>query len=288
MKINGPILAAVLFGVLLVGWGVYSTHPLGTGDVPTEASRTDTDTDNDGVADWEEKIVGLDPTKSDSDGDGVSDGESLARARAVLRGETTNGTTTGTSDASLSKTDILARELIGAYIQAKQFGDYDPALFQEIVSVSAQNQFDVVLIKHTHQSLHIVEPTEATADAYVHEVRALLEPLTKIPEYELETYGRAVTTQNTGDYATLADNARIYTHAVDELIRVSVPRDAADTHLMLVNGLSAFAHALTLLSESTEDPAEAFSAIKLLLESEEQVRAAFAGISVYQVVHTEL
>lgn len=288
MKINGPILAAVLFGVLLVGWGVYSTHPLGTGDVPTEASRTDTDTDNDGVADWEEKIVGLDPTKSDSDGDGVSDGESLARARAVLRGETTNGTTTGTSDASLSKTDILARELIGAYIQAKQFGGYDPALFQEIVSISAQNQFDVVLTKHTLQSLHIVEPTEATADTYVHEVRALLEPLTKIPEYELETYGRAVTTQNTDDYTTLADNARIYTHAGDELLRVSVPRDATDTHLMLVNGLGAFAHALSLLSESTEDPAEAFSAIKLLLESEEQVRAAFAGISVYQAVHTEL
>jgi len=288
MKINGPILAAVLFGVLLVGWGVYSTQSWSTEGAGAETIRTDTDTDNDGVADWEEKIVGLDPTKSDSDGDGVPDGESLARARAILRGETTNGTSAGTSDTSLSKTDILARELIGAYIQAKQFGDYDPALFQEIVSVSAQNQFDVVLTKHTLESLRIVESTEATADTYVHEVRALLEPLTKIPEYELETYGRAVTTQNTDDYATLADNARIYTHAADELLHVSVPRDATDTHLMLVNGLGAFAHALSLLSESTEDPAEAFSAIKLLLESEEQVRAAFAGISVYQVVHTEL
>lgn len=288
MKINGPILAAVLFGVLLIGWGLYTTRSDKTPSTVIETPRTDTDTDADGIPDWEELILGLDPRNADSDGDGIPDNESLARARALLRGESQSTEEGSASLESLTRTDILARELIGAYIQAKQFGGYDPALFEEIVAVSAENQLAITVTTHSGESLRIVEPSAEIADIYVRDVRRSLEPLTEIPEYELETYGRAVTTQNSKDYEALARNASIYTQAVSALVAISVPRDAVETHLLLVNGLSAFAHALILLSESTEDPAEAFSAIKLLLESEEQVRAAFAGVSVYQVVHTEL
>jgi hypothetical protein len=141
MKFNGPIVGAVLFAVLVVGWGLYHVYtPTERSQTSTTEPRTDADSDGDGVADWEERIVGLDPHNPDSDGDGVSDGEALAQARAILRGESPAGTNTAT-DQNLTQTDKLARELIGAYIQAKQFGNYDPKLFKDVVAVSAQDQF---------------------------------------------------------------------------------------------------------------------------------------------------
>ena len=43
-----------------------------------EAAFYNTDTDGDGVSDWKEALLGLNPEKKDSDGDGISDGEEAA------------------------------------------------------------------------------------------------------------------------------------------------------------------------------------------------------------------
>jgi hypothetical protein len=105
--------------------------------------------------------------------------------------------------------------------------------------------------------------------------------VTTIPEYELETFGRASKQSNTDDYQTLRDNANIYTAAAQAVIAVDVPSDAVETHLALANGLVQFATSLNMLADSADDPAKAFSGIKLFLENEERVRAAFVGISIY-------
>lgn len=286
MKLTGPIIAAALFGVVVIGASVYQNwNPTSSTRTTQNTERTDTDTDADGVADWEENLLGLDPNNPDTDGDGVTDGVALAQARALLQGSTNDSTV---SDANLTKTDILARELIGAYIQAKQFGEYDAQLFNDIVTVSAKNQFESTTPSYTASDLTRILPTKEGADAYVQSVRQALDPLTTIPEYELETFGRAVKEQNKQDFDTLLAHAALYNDTAKSLLEISVPNDAVETHLLLVNGLATFAHSLELLASSAEDPAQSFAAIKLFLESEEQVRAAFAGVSVYQVVHNEL
>lgn len=287
MKITGPIIAAIVFGVGVVGFGVYHNFAPQSSAQPAQSeARTDADTDGDGVADWEEKLLGLDPTNTDTDGDGISDGEALADARRILRGDTK--TQEGISGEQLTKTDILARELIGAYIQAKQFGEYDAQLFNDIVAVSAKNQFEPMRPAYTAQDITTIAPSTSTANTYVHTVREALDPLTKIPEYELETFGRASRDNDDEAYATLFENATLYKNTAEQILKIPVPGDATETHLLLVNGLSMFARSLELLANSSTDPAQAFAAIKLFLESEEQVRAAFAGISVYQVVHEDL
>jgi len=284
MKFNGPIIGAVLFAVLIVGWGAYHAYtPSNKTSTASTQPHTDADSDGDGVADWEERVIGLDPHNPDSDGDGVSDGQALAQARALLRGETPPNES-GTTAQNLSQTDKLARELIGAYIQAKQFGNYDPKLFKDVVAVSAQDQFAAPAATYTAKDLHTIPPNKKTADQYVHSVRSAVQPLTTIPEYELETFGRASKQNNPDDYETLRTNADMYMTAAHAVMDIDVPTDAVDTHLALANGLTQFATSLTMLAESRDDPAKAFSAIKLFLESEEQVRAAFLGVSVYTTI----
>ena len=54
------------------------------------------DSDLDGIADWEEILLGFDPLSADTNGDGASDGEVLSLTRSILAQSVCSNLSTGT------------------------------------------------------------------------------------------------------------------------------------------------------------------------------------------------
>ena len=289
---SSKIVAAALFGVAILGFALwkspfFNTSRTNTPTLTTAQEREPLsdeyaqDSDNDGVANWEEVLLGTDPNNPDSDDDGVPDGEELQRARASLsasaqiqEANSTNGTT---------NTDILAREIFGAYIQSKQQGTYDPAAFEFIISQSAEGHLASRPRSNYSEADLSLTPDISTQQTlrYERAFQDALLPVTQIPEYELTTYGRAVQTQDESEFAKLVSAADIYAGIASSLISITAPTDAQEPHLDLVQAFDVFAQVLMQMSTSPEDPLLSFVATRNFIEAEDAIKAAYAQMDIY-------
>ncbi len=287
--VSGKVIAAALFGVAVVSIAAWNTWvPTLRGSASTMSTQTNdtlasnqyaTDTDGDGVFDWEEVLLGLDPQNPDTNGDGIPDGEEVAAARKVFEasGELTLDT------ASTTRTDILAREIFGAYIQSKQLGTYDPEAFDFVIAQATNEQFGADLTpEFTLNDLRTTTDTSTgRVNAYKRAFQNAIIPITAIPEYELTTYGRAIETNNPNEFEKLGDAAEIYESIADALLAVTVPEDAARAHLSIVNSFSTFAKVLRTMERVPEDPILSFVATRDFLEGEDAIKAAYGQIDIY-------
>ena len=112
---NKKILFLIIFILLIfAGWFYFSDYKNKqiqyTADkekssltvVPEQTNKLDTDTDGDGLKDWEELLWKTDPNKMDTDGDGTPDGEEINLGRNPLKA--------GPNDKISDKEDLVAKE----------------------------------------------------------------------------------------------------------------------------------------------------------------------------------
>lgn len=290
---SGKIVAATLFGVAILAFALWKSPLLHsekgstiienkavvTTTNPLESSDYTADTDNDGVRDWEEVLLGTDPENPDSNGDGVSDGEELAAARRVY--EEGGGVTI--TNASTTNTDLLARQIFGAYIQSKQQGTYDPEAFDFLVAQAANTQF-----AQRHEAEYTLDDiittpdtTSAAVEAYKQGFQDAILPVTTIGEYELTTYGRAIEQGDASEFEKLTNAANVYHSIAENLLAMTVPEDAAQAHLDLVNGFNTFANILLTMNVTPEDPILAFVATRNFIEGEDGIKTAYSQIDIY-------
>ncbi|QSH39192.1 hypothetical protein JXR01_02700 [Candidatus Kaiserbacteria bacterium] len=293
--ISGKIIAATLFGVVLVGfagWKLFSQKPQSdNGALQTatenilESTEYTADSDNDGVKDWEEILLGTDPNNPDTNNDGISDGDELAAARKTFEENAKNTH----SNASTTRTDQLAREIFGAYIQSKQQGSFDSDSFDFIVAQAANSQFS---IRHTAQyTLEDIGITSDTSQSrtlqYKSDFQEAITPVTQIGEYELITYGRAIESGNAEEFNKLTAAATIYDEIAQVLLTITAPEDAAQAHLDLINSFATFASILNTMTTTPEDPLLTFVATRDFLEGEDAIKLAYSQIDIYFTLKEE-
>jgi hypothetical protein len=84
------------------------------------------DSDNDGLKDWEEVLLGTNSRIGDSDGDGTLDGKEAEQGRnPLVKGPSDKASDmakTAAAVASLSETDKLARDFFARYMELNQAG----------------------------------------------------------------------------------------------------------------------------------------------------------------------
>jgi len=208
-------MVAALFGVAILLIGVWKSPLLQT-DIKKPVSKITTatsstnilksdkytkDSDGDGVSNWEEVLLGLNPNKKDSNGDGIPDGEEVVKARKAFAEKVNNASTT----ASTTQTDTLTRQIFGAYIQSKQLGTYDKKSFDFLIAQATNSQFKVnISSSYTLKDVLTTDDvSKARTSQYQTDFQDAIEPVIKIKEYELTTYGRAVQTGNPKEFALL-------------------------------------------------------------------------------------
>ena len=288
---SSKITAAVLFGVAILAFAAWKSPLLqssATLPTPEETSSTSdllesetytSDSDGDGVRDWEEILLGLDPNNPDTNGDGIPDGKEVADARKTFEESSVNTL----ANASTTQTDLLAREIFGAYIQSKQQGAYDEESFDFIIAQATRSQFGV-----RHSALYTIDDILTTTDTgsartlqYEESFQDAITPVITIGEYELTTYGRAIQTGDEEEFSKLLAAATIYQQIAETLHSITVPEDAAQPHLDLINSFSTFAKILEVMGSNPDDPLLSFVATRDFVEGEDAIKTAYAQMDIY-------
>ncbi len=217
-------------------------------------AATTLDTDADGMPDWEEALLGTDQNNADENGNGVMDGKE--RDQFTTRPQTASLAYTGTTTLPATLTDAVAHELIGTYMEAFRSGEKLDASAPDMILKKAADTMDSMLTvsPYTEKDVHAIPTSNDARLSYIESVRVkLFDALEKKPN---EYAGLNLIVHGAGEEGVrdIQAAASIYKNAATELQKLSVPEDAVQTHIQLMNGLTEYAGALEKIAEYKKDP----------------------------------
>ena len=223
------------------------------------------DTDGDGVLDWEESLLGLDPTKTET-APGTPDITVANKLRTEKYEGGGPGETEGETEENLTKTDRFSRELFSTVTALEQSGSLDEATAEKMVNSLVENIQNSPQRKiYTLADLKV--DNKITTQQYNNTLNEIYKKY-PIEDSVLGILEKFLIDQNNVDIGVLAEldpiigqNKKI----VAALVQASVPQYLATLHLNVVNTLQG-------LTENLED-------IKLY---ESDAIVALGGISKYQ------
>jgi len=216
------------------------------------------DTDNDGLPDWEEALWKTDPKNPDTDGDGTSDGDEVKQNRDPLKANTASkgfepndkidpekiAADKKITDnyISLSNTDKLAQGLFSQYIATKKVGTTLTATDKENIVTNFIDNLPAP--KYTEYTLKDFSTNNATDTAAIKQygnqvAEIILKNLnTKTDDVYTIISNYASSEEENAPTKPLDALTPIITKnqaTVSALLKLKVPLEAANGHLVLVN-----------------------------------------------------
>lgn len=292
MKQQWGIISAILLAIVMIGGSYF--YAIG-GFAPQQVDATSftaalqtfttKDSDGDGLPDWEETLYGTDPHKVDTFGLGMTDGEAVAKGLILPIAATpsaTNSSTTQTftdqtasstlSNSKLSTnsfTALFAKDFFTAYLAAKTAnGNIPPTKKQAATialnimqSISDQN---AIANYRTLSQINVSGSGAQSLRDYAATTQKALSSNTLsenkwVPDYLQEAMSDSST--STEALVHIRNISQMYTKGAAILAQISVPKEAEQAHLDLIN---AYAHMGTVTSHMAEfntDPLITFLAI---------------------------
>ncbi len=213
------------------------------------------DTDNDGLKDWEEVLLGTDPDVADTDKDGTSDGKEVAANRnPLIKGpKDTIAATSAVANATnqkLSQTDKIARDFFAKYMELKQLGlSTDKTSQQQLVGQVLRSGIVLETPKtYTLKDiLTISDNSPASVKQYGNELGAIFKKyvLTK-SRNETVIAKDSLDNDDPEILKELDPIIASYRNILNAILKVKAPQTLTSTHLGMVNGMSS----LLFVSES--------------------------------------
>ena len=302
--VNKRIVVAIILALIL-GAGVFwisqksdnkkttlNENPIA---VSTPKQPTDSpDSDGDGLRDWEEQLWGTDPNNTDTDSDGTTDGEEIKPGRDPLRAGPDDyispSAISGDSNMppeELNLTQKTVRDLFVSYIQQRQAG-LDPSAASEGIVSSVLNSAGAPEFKNNFSQKDIKTVDNASLaenKSYINELaRVSGEGGEKIKENELNSLERAINLANSSDsfekFGEFAGNAAVYKKMTADILKMSVPRNYASSHLRYLNALNNLSEINLAFSTFMSDPISGLSAVRQYLDEAENIKNSLIVLSV--------
>jgi len=214
----------------------------------TVETLTQKDSNNNGIADWEEYLWGLNPNKN-----GEKNKEIITEKKKLL---TQNGIITVDDSGTITDNEMLARQFFATIVSLQQTGEIDPeslksvadAVGQNITAMSIEDSFDI-------NSLKIVEDSETTKNAYSASVKEL------VIKYQDSDIGSEMTLlaqglANQDSQALYATKgiAKAYQDFGNEFVKIPVPRSIVPIHLEIANNYEKVGQSIDGLIQMLADP----------------------------------
>lgn len=285
------IVPVILIAVALIGATLIIQRGMSRGSLATNGEQNtsiDTDTDGDGLKDWEEGLWKTDPNKADTDGDGTNDSDEIREGRDPVKAgpdDLLPGTaelnrifSNSTSTASAT----LAKELLLRYTAAKQAGvPFDQEIANSIIesslgSADLQPNIKVYSLSDIKTNRSTGSPAFKTYGNRLASAITLNSPYKVENEYVIVT--RAIYTDNAKELEKLSPIIKGYKQILAAVLTIDVPAAAAPSHLEFVNSISAITTSLESLQKMFDDPARGAAAYVTYTESAKRLTASFLAI----------
>jgi len=243
-------------------------------------SFTETDSDNDGLKDWEEDLWGTDQNNPDSDGDGTLDGDEVNDSRdPTVAGpddviDTTKKlsglTSLNEQDNNLSKTDLLSRELFKSVLVMQKSGNIDKQSINDVSSYFIQEILKEgadTSINYTYNDLKIADTDDKEAmKIYGNEIGLIITKYYYMTRNrtELDIIRNMLNNKYSKDTEKITEFdefIKYYEDASLELLDLTVPESIAELHLETINTLNSIAESLRTTQLFYSDPLVGVSGI---------------------------
>lgn len=245
----------------------------------------ETDTDGDGLPDWEEALWDTDPNNPDTDGDGVNDQRSAVAVAdwrdagagfdAVRPGDFSAGVT--------NATQVIAQELLGTYMTQVQQQNPSPSAEDQNVLVENALRASVETLRAPTFTLSDAVTVPVSAEASATYVRNLKNAVVNVAE-GAEQDSTLLVHLSAGDADAaegLVKRADHYKEQVETLKNMAVPEDVASAHVQFVSALMGYAHTLEGIASYEEDPIRAAAALQMLMVYDTRLSASLDALHEY-------
>jgi len=284
---NLTVVIMIALGIVALGFlAAYYPFKGGSNEIgktkPTTEIQTYTDTDNDGLFDWQEALWNTDPNNPDTDNDGTFDGEEVKNSRNPLvkgPGDTLFNIAGKVPEieSSATVTQEVAKRLLSEYLikegqtsNGRDKIELSPALFQELENAALQDRL-------TKKDVSSSNKTDNTSvKGYLNIVATVIqENFRSLEGNELIILDILLEKSPEDLEPGFAPYIQAYTNAVSELKKVSTPNNFVDFHLELLNIFNNTATIDQMFIYAAEDPAQGLVAISLYLDQRNRVSALF-------------
>lgn len=253
------------------------------------------DSDGDGLPDWEEALYGADPHQTDSFKLGMTDGEAVIKGLVVPKAiadiplAVSSSAILGADGLPLpaegSLTAAFAQSFFSLYLAAKEEnggGDLSEADMQNIANQALNSLSSVIAVApdfKTSKDLNVSGSGAEAMKAYAVNAEAvLLKNTTTAEKSELLYLQDALQKGDTTAYTQISSIAKTYRESAIGLAVLSVPRELAADHLILVNAMMRTSQVADDFAKAETDPLTAMLALQQYLPATQALGTAFVNI----------
>jgi hypothetical protein len=248
-----------IFGFTVLGLGAATALVLSLNTNKTEVENPvlvavneansifEVDSDDDGIADWEEALWGTSPYNSDTDGDGQSDFVYI-EAQKIAKAES-SGISVDEDD---NETEALAKQIFATTVAYQEKGLSSAQAFQELSQTLGSRLEQTADLPDIYNTQDVtIDNTKGLRDYYI-EIFNLMLPYQDEIGSELAIVSGSQ--NNTQKVAALRDLVTVYQTLESETRSVSVPSAVVQYHVTLLNSYFHLRTAALNLSELDGNP----------------------------------
>lgn len=263
-------------------------------NIATTASQTDTD--NDGLPDWEELLYNTDPKNPDTDGDGTSDGEEIKLGRnPLLKGpkdsltskDSSVATSTPEEKENLTLTDTFARNFFTKYMNTQQSGvKITPDNVDQFASdyLRTATLPTISTKQYAGSDLSLVDSDKAHISSYKDATTAVFGkywPSSSEKTNELSIMQQAFSKSDTKALDQLTTVISAYQNTLNNLLKIPVPKLAMSIHLNVVNSLATYIQTLKMIQVAYTDPMSGLVGLNEYSTSQSNISVSIVSMQMY-------
>lgn len=253
--------------------------------------KSEIDTDNDGLLDWEETLWGTDLKKQDTDNDKTIDGEEVKLGRNPtipgpkdLLNSETKTTKVTVENTTLTPTEKLGRDMFAQYLSLKQSGvTFDEQTTDTFVNELIQKMAgDMTYKVYTEKNISIAsQDNPETIKTYGNALSESIRKNSSENENELIIFSRFADSGDKKELLKLMPIITSYKGMLNGMLVLSVPKSALEAHLKFVNALSLVLKSLENMAGAETDPLINVITIERHLVSAQELKDSITKLQTY-------
>ena len=158
-------------------------------------------------------------------------------------------------DQNTTLTNSFSKDLFSQFLQNKNTLTTDDARTSLVADTLARNNYNDKPITYDAGQVKIVGDSNTELMQYTHDLNVIFKKdFPANMENEDKLLGDYVNTQNKKILDRVTLISQIYSNAVQDFLKISVPKKLATNHLLMVNGMSGISFSLSHVVKMETDP----------------------------------